>query len=116
MTAAEVALATGISRATISSTLSRLARTGEVTKAGRGYQLPDVGPPISARTPTPVADRNTGANAPARTVPGATKAKVLAASEVAAVTGLGRGTVSTTLSKLARNGEVVKADRGYRLP
>ena len=125
MTAAEVALATGISRATISSTLSRLARTGEVAKAGRGYQLPDVGPPISARTPTPVADRNTGANAPARTVPGATKAKVLAAlptdggltaSEVAAVTGLGRGTVSTTLSKLARNGEVVKADRGYRLP
>jgi hypothetical protein len=38
------------------------------------------------------------------------------AGEVAAETGLARGTVSTTLSKLARGGEVVKAERGYRLP
>jgi len=61
----------------------------------------------------------------ARTAPGATKRAVLAAlqggaamtaGEVAAATGLGRGTVSTTLSKLARNNEVVKAERGYRLP
>jgi DNA-binding IclR family transcriptional regulator len=38
------------------------------------------------------------------------------AGEVAAATGLARGTVSTTLSKLARSGELVKAERGYRLP
>jgi DNA-binding IclR family transcriptional regulator len=38
------------------------------------------------------------------------------AGEVAAATGLARGTVSTTLSKLAKTGEVVKAERGYRLP
>jgi biotin operon repressor len=39
----------------------------------------------------------------------------LTASEVAAATGLGRASVSTTLSKLARAGEVQKAERGYRL-
>jgi DNA-binding IclR family transcriptional regulator len=38
------------------------------------------------------------------------------AGEVAAATGITRGTVSTTLSKLAKSGEVVKAERGYRLP
>jgi hypothetical protein len=27
-----------------------------------------------------------------------------------------RGTASTTLNKLAKTGEVVKAERGYRLP
>jgi CRP-like cAMP-binding protein len=41
--------------------------------------------------------------------------KALTASEVASATGLGRASVSTTLSKLARSGEVEKADRGYRL-
>ncbi len=38
------------------------------------------------------------------------------AGEVASVTGLGRGTVSTTLSKLTKTGEVLKAQRVYRLP
>ena len=66
---------------------------------------------------------STGSNS--RTAPGATKNSVLAAlekggamtaGEVASATGLGRGTVSTTLSKLAKSGVVVKADRGYRLP
>jgi CRP-like cAMP-binding protein len=60
-----------------------------------------------------------------RTAPGATKSRVLGAlsdgnaktaGEVAAATGITRGTVSTTLSKLAKSGEVVKAERGYRLP
>ena len=40
----------------------------------------------------------------------------MTAGELAALTGLGRGTVSTTLSKLAQTGEVLKAERGYRLP
>jgi DNA-binding transcriptional ArsR family regulator len=66
---------------------------------------------------------STGSNS--RTAPGATKNSVLSAlekggamtaGEVASATGLGRGTVSTTLSKLAKSGVVVKADRGYRLP
>lgn len=60
-----------------------------------------------------------------RTAPGATKRTVLGAllanramtaGEVAAATGLARPTVSTTLSKLAKSGEITKADRGYRLP
>ena len=37
MTAGEVA--TGLGRATVSTTLSKLAKTGEVTQAARGYQL-----------------------------------------------------------------------------
>ncbi len=41
--------------------------------------------------------------------------EALTASEVAAATGLGRASVSTTLSKLARAGDVTKAQRGYQL-
>jgi len=61
----------------------------------------------------------------ARTAPGSTKAKVLGAlstdgamtaGDVAKATGLARGTVSTTLTKLAKTGEISKAERGYRLP
>jgi DNA-binding IclR family transcriptional regulator len=40
----------------------------------------------------------------------------LTAGEVAKATGLARPTVSTTLSKLAKSGEAVKAARGYELP
>jgi DNA-binding MarR family transcriptional regulator len=59
-----------------------------------------------------------------RTTRGATKASVLAAladgeamtaGQVAAKARLARPTVSTTLSKLAKTGEVTKAERGYRL-
>ena len=73
------------------------------------------------RTASTAAAKSTSSR-PAR---GATKASVLealtdgnpkTAGEVATASGLGRGSVSTTLSKLAKSGEVVKADRGYRLP
>ena len=59
-----------------------------------------------------------------RTAPGATKESVLAAlaggdamtaGQVATKAGLARPTVSTTLSNLAKTGEVEKAARGYRL-
>ena len=59
-----------------------------------------------------------------RTARGATKASVLGAlaggdamtaGQVATKAGLARPTVSTTLSKLAKTGEVEKAARGYRL-
>ena len=59
-----------------------------------------------------------------RTAPGATKASVLTAlaggeamtaGQVASKAGLARPTVSTTLSKLAKTGEVEKAKRGYRI-
>ena len=82
---------------------------------------------------TPTASRRTSSARPPqrrstsarRTPPGATKRRVLqalsdgkakTAGEVAASTGIARGTVSTTLSKLSKTGEVVKAKRGYRVP
>ena len=78
-----------------------------------------VPPAPAAQTPASPA----AAPARARTAPGATKAAVLAAlkdgsamtaGEIAAATGLGRATVSTTLSKLAASGEITKAARGYQ--
>lgn len=57
-----------------------------------------------------------------RTAPGAMRAAVLAAlprgealtaGQVADQTGLPRATVSTTLTKLAKSGDVQKAERGY---
>jgi DNA-binding transcriptional ArsR family regulator len=79
--------------------------------------------PVRARAR--VASPSSGGATPARAASGQTRAKVLAAllrdtsrtaGEVAELTGLARPTVSTTLSRLAKSGQVVKADRGYRLP
>jgi hypothetical protein len=55
---------------------------------------------------------------------GQTRARVLealkdgpkTAGEVSATTGIPRASASTTLNKLAKSGDVVKAERGYRLP
>jgi DNA-binding transcriptional ArsR family regulator len=78
-----------------------------------------------ARTRTGAESTAKNASASARTPPGQTKRTVLAAlssshaltaGEVAQATGVARPTVSTTLSKLSKTGEVVKAERGYRLP
>jgi biotin operon repressor len=82
--------------------------------------------PSSAKPalPKPPSTRTRAASPPARSASGTTKAKVLSvlssdgaltAGEVAKATGLGRATVSTALSKLARSGEIAKAERGYRL-
>jgi DNA-binding transcriptional ArsR family regulator len=79
--------------------------------------------PVATRAPAQ-RTREPAARSPRRTAPGATKASVLAAlaggeamtaGQVTDKTGLARGTVSTTLSKLAKSGEVQKAERGYRL-
>jgi DNA-binding transcriptional ArsR family regulator len=76
------------------------------------------------RTPARAVGVSNGATASPRTRPGETKVKVLAAlsrdqgltaGEVAQATGLARPTVSTTLSRLSKTGDVVKADRGYHL-
>ena len=83
--------------------------------------------PAASTTKRTAARQTTQATArsASRTAPGKTKASVLAAltggdamtaGEVATKTGLARATVSTTLSKLAKSGEVDKAERGYRLP
>jgi len=67
MTAAELATATGLSRGTVSTTLSRLARAGQITKAARGYQIArepvTVGETIAERSgaePATVPDANAG--------------------------------------------------------
>ena len=82
-------------------------------------------PKASATKSTPARRTSpSAARSPRRTAPGATKASVLAAlaggeamtaGEVASKTGLARATVSTTLSKLAKSGELQKAERGYRI-
>jgi sugar-specific transcriptional regulator TrmB len=93
--------------------------------AKRAAKTPDAAKQTSARTRTRTADTANRARASTRTPPGQTKTKVLAAlssaqaltaGEVATATGLARPTVSTTLSKLSKTGDVVKAERGYRLP
>ncbi len=64
------------------------------------------------------------ARAQARAPRGQNKAKVLdalkdgpmTASEIAKVTGISTGTVSTMLTKMAKSGELAKAERGYKLP
>jgi DNA-binding transcriptional ArsR family regulator len=83
---------------------------------------PKTRPPARSAAPRPATSTSKTGR---RTAPGETKARVLAAlsdskpmtaGEVAAATGLAHGTVSTTLSKLAKSGDVRKADRGYQLP
>ncbi len=74
-----------------------------------------------AATPTRPAK---SAGAPARAPRGQNKAKVLdalkngpmTASEISKATGIATGTVSTLLTKLAKSGELAKAERGYKLP
>lgn len=76
--------------------------------------------PATPRPKTTAAAGTNGARAPR----GQNKATILAslksgpktASEIAKETGIGTGTVSSTLSKMAAAGEVAKADRGYGLP
>jgi DNA-binding transcriptional ArsR family regulator len=93
--------------------------------AKRAAKTPDAPKQTSARTRARTASTANGASASTRTPPADTKATVLAAlssdqaltaGEVANATGLARPTVSTTLSKLSKTGQVIKADRGYRLP
>jgi len=84
---------------------------------------PTTGPPGGATTAR-AAKPAKPASTPARAPRGQNKAKVLealkdgpmTASEIAKVTGIATGTVSTLLTKMAKSGELAKADRGYTLP
>ena len=144
ITITEIAKAMKIEPNYLYRLLPRLESNGQVKRDGQGWHPP--GSSTSTRTvpvrrPTraakpkpapsatrPARTRRTAASKAAtngRTTHGATKSSVLAAlaggeamtaSQVATKAGLARPTVSTTLSKLAKTGEVQKADRGYRLP
>jgi DNA-binding transcriptional ArsR family regulator len=113
---------------------SRVLRAPHAPASRRAKQPPaaEAAPAQAPAAPAPAAAKTTRARragtpagaAPRRTAPGATKAAVLAAlaggeamtaGQVAEKAGLARPTVSTTLTKLVKTGEVEKAERGYRL-
>jgi predicted Rossmann fold nucleotide-binding protein DprA/Smf involved in DNA uptake len=80
---------------------------------------------VTQRTTAPAQkDASPARNTNARAPRGENKTKILAAlkgrpktaSEIATETGIKVGTVSASLSKLAKAGDVVKTDRGYALP
>jgi DNA-binding transcriptional ArsR family regulator len=94
-----------------------------------GERVPAAEPTARAGRPTPgtrsrgAARSQAGGRRPAPR--GQNKAKILAAlkegepmtaTEIARATGISAGTVSTTLNKMAKTGELTKAERGYRLP
>jgi predicted Rossmann fold nucleotide-binding protein DprA/Smf involved in DNA uptake len=92
------------------------AARSRVSRGRRGGR-----PKAASAKPAGAAKR---ASAPPRAPRGQNKAKVLkalnngpmTASEIAKATGASTGSVSTLLTKLTKTGEVVKAERGYRLP
>jgi DNA-binding transcriptional ArsR family regulator len=102
-------------------------RFSRVTRGRRARGNVESRPTTGAAQPTA---SKTGAAAPSRrgrptaAPPGQTRAKILealkdgpkTAGEIAEATGVPGGSASTTLSKLAKSGEVVKAERGYKLP
>ena len=86
----------------------------------RGRQRPVTQRTTAAAPKDTSPARRTNARAPR----GENKKKILAAvnggpktaSEIANETGIKASTVGASLSKLAKAGDVVKADRGYALP
>ena len=109
----------GSSDSSRTRTLSSRRRAPTARKPGRSTRS-SASTSSAKRASSEIANGN---GASGRTASGATKSAVLAAlasgnamtaSEVANATGLGRASVSTTLSKLAKTGEVTKAARGYQ--
>jgi DNA-binding IscR family transcriptional regulator len=145
ITIPEIAQAMKIQPNYLYRVLPRLAAAGEVNRDGQGWHPTSSTPtpatvvrdttrptraarrPAKASATQPATDESKSTPSPTsnhRTARGATRAAVLAAlaggepmtaGQVAAKAGLGRGVVSTTLSKLAKSGQVQKAERGYRL-
>jgi TolA-binding protein len=99
--------------------LTRLQGDGRSTvRADRRNRTP------AAKSAGRATRRAKPASAPARAPRGQNKAKVLdalkngpmTASEISKATGIGTGTVSTMLTKMAKSGDLAKAERGYQLP
>jgi predicted Rossmann fold nucleotide-binding protein DprA/Smf involved in DNA uptake len=97
----------------------RVRPRSQVSRGRRGRR-----PAATAADKARPARRARPATASGRAPRGQNKAKVLealkggpmTASEISKTTGIATGTVSTLLTKLAKTGEVTKAERGYRLP
>ena len=144
ITIPEIAKAMKIEPNYLYRVLPRLESNGQVKRDGQGWhpaasststgaapvrkRARAAEPKAAASATRRTRTQRTAASKPAtngHTTHGATKSSVLAAlaggeamtaGQVASKAGLARPTVSTTLSKLAKTGEVQKADRGYRLP
>jgi CRP-like cAMP-binding protein len=95
------------------------AARSQVSRRRRGR--PAARKPASQARPARTPRRESAAGRAPR---GQNKAKVLdalkrgpmTASEISKATGIGTATASTLLTKLAKSGEVTKAERGYKLP
>jgi predicted Rossmann fold nucleotide-binding protein DprA/Smf involved in DNA uptake len=105
----------------LKAALSRLEGEVRARVDGRRRRQRPVPQPTAPPAPNDTSPaRKTNARAPR----GENKTKILAAlkggpktaSEIANETGIKASTVSASLSKLAKTGEVVKAARGYGLP
>jgi CRP-like cAMP-binding protein len=101
----------------------RRSRKPTPKPGGRARRTPAAKPASGpARAPRTSASKPTSAGA--RAPRGQNKAKVLdalkdgpmTASKIAKATGIPTGTASTLLSKMAKSGELAKAERGYKLP
>ena len=105
----------------LKSALSRLGGGVRARVDGRRRRERPVTQPTMAPAPQDTSPRRSST---ARAPRGENKTKILAAlnggaktaSEIANETGIKASTISASLSKLAKAGEVVKADRGYALP
>ncbi len=108
---------------------SRRAAAGTPAAASRQRsraRAPKPAEASSSRRRKPPAATSAGeAGKATRSAPGATKGAILetlsageamTAGEIAAATGLGRATVSTTLSRLVKTGDLDKVARGYQVP
>ena len=94
----------------------RSTTTADTASAKQPKTMAAKPPTRSGGTKPPTARRRTASGATKRAVLAAlATGQAMTASDVATATGLGRATVSTTLSKLAKTGEVSKAQRGYRI-
>ena len=90
---------------------SRVART---RRRQRSVTQPAPAPKDTSPAPSTTARAPRGENK--KKILAALKPGPKTASEIANETGIKASTVSASLSKLAKAGEVVKADRGYALP
>ena len=101
--------------------LSRLEGGVRSRVDGTRHRQRPVTQPATAPAPE---DTSPATSTTARAPRGENKRKILAsltdgpktASEIATETGIKASTIGASLSKLAKAGEVVKADRGYALP
>jgi hypothetical protein len=113
-------------RATSSASTPRTTTRSRGASAGTARRAPARKPATTRGAASKAAPKAAPARKTAggRAPRGANKAKILAslsagpktASEIAKDTGIGVGTVGSTLTKMAGTGEVQKAARGYQLP